>query len=272
MAVLAALVLAGSLSGCTSAPWSSATAPATAAASSPASAPTSFSLALADGTFTLGGAAPDQESKERAAAAVAEGLGAGAGIVENLGVTPGATLPPAEALTALASVLAMVESVSLNVNGGEAVIGGTVTSEEEKRAAGDAVSAAFGDVTVRNDVAVVPVCDVKGAKVRDLAKPPALTFATGSAELSEAAQSSVAGIAEVVAACPGTELTVVGQTDARGAEPGNEDLARRRARAVGDALIAAGVPAEDVLIQGNAANTPVSHDNALNRRVDVAVR
>ena len=67
-------------------------------------------------------------------------------------------------------------------------------------------------------------------------------------------------------------MTVVGQTGARGVEPGNEDLARRRAQAVGDALTAAGVPADDVVVQGNAANAPVSDDNALNRRVDVAVR
>ena len=96
------------------------------------------------------------------------------------------------------------------------------------------------------DVAVVALCDVKGAKIRELAKPPALSFATGSAELSDTALASVASIAEVIEECPGTQLTVVGQTDARGAEPGNESLARRRAQAVGDALIAAGVPADRV--------------------------
>lgn len=266
------MLLGLSLSACTATPATSTTPGGPTTSSAPAATPTSFSLSLADGTFTLAGTASDEESKGRAAAAVAEGLGAGVQLVDRLGTAPGAALPSPDALTALASALVKVEAVSVNVNGEDAVIGGTVTSEEEKQAAGDALAAAFPDATVRNDVAVVPLCDVKGAKVRELAKPPALSFETGSAELSQAALASVAGIAEVVAACPGTQLTVVGQTDARGAEPGNEDLARRRAQAVGDALIAAGVPAEAVLVQGNAANAPVSDDNALNRRVDVAVQ
>lgn len=273
MAVLAALVMAVWLGACTATPGPTPTpGPATASASAPASARTSFSLSLADGTFTLAGAAADEDARERAAAAVAEGLGAGVQLVDSLGLAPGAVLPSPDALVELASAMVKVEAVSLNVNGGDAVIGGTVTSQQEKQAAGDAVAAAFPGATVQNDVAVVALCDVKGAKVRELAKPPALSFATGSAELSETARASIAGIAEVVAACPGTQLTVVGQTDARGAEPGNEDLARRRAQAVADALTAAGVPADDVLVQGNAANAPVSDDNALNRRVDVAVR
>lgn len=273
MAVVAALVMAFSVSACTSPPRPTPiTTPTAATASTPASAQTSFSLSWADGRFTLAGAAADKDARERAAAAVADGLGAGVQIADNLGTAPGAALPSPEALEALASAMVKVEAVSLNVNGGDAVIGGTVTSEQEKQAAGSAVAAAFPGATVRNNLAVVPLCDVKGAKVRELAKPPALSFATGSAELSDTALASVAKIAEVLAACPGTQVTVVGQTDARGGEPGNEDLARSRAQAVADALTAAGVPADDVIVQGNAANAPVSGDNALNRRVDVAVR
>ena len=269
VAVIAALVVPLALSACTSTP---APIPTSASVSAPATAQTSFSLSVADGTFTLAGAAADDEARARAAAAVAEGLGANVQFVNNLGVAPGAGLPSPDGLVSLASAMVKVEAVSLNVNGSDAVVGGTVTSEQEKQAAGDAVTAAFPGAALRNDVAVVALCDVKGAKVRELAKPPALSFATGSTELSEAALASVARIAEVIAACPGTQVTVVGQTDARGAEPGNEDLARRRAQAVGDALAAAGVPAGDVVVQGNAANAPVSGDSVLNRRVDVAVR
>lgn len=76
----------------------------------------------------------------------------------------------------------------------------------------------------------------------------------------------------LVEQCPGTKLTVVGQTDTRGSEVGNEALALKRAQAVADALAAAGVPADDMTVQGNAANAPISDDDSLNRRVDVAVQ
>ena len=71
---------------------------------------------------------------------------------------------------------------------------------------------------------------------------------------------------------PGTKLTVVGQTDKRGSEAGNENLGLQRARAVRDKLVADGVPSDAIIVQGNAANAPVSSENSLNRRVDVAVQ
>lgn len=222
--------------------------------------------------MSLGGVAPDEATKQAAASAVAKALGGGVPVTDKLGVVSGSWLPAAEDLGRLASALAGVEAVSLNVNQADAVLGGTVTTEAEKSAAGDAVKTAFPAMSVQNNLAVVPLCSVKGAKVREVSKPPALVFQTGSAQLSTAAQSAVTGIAKIVAACPDTQLTVVGQTDARGGESSNEALARQRAQAVADALVAAGVPKAQVLVQGNAANAPVSSDNALNRRVDIAVR
>lgn len=103
-------------------------------------------------------------------------------------------------------------------------------------------------------VAIVELCSVVGAKVREAAQAPALVFTSGSSELTAESQTAVAEIAMLVEQCPGTKLNVVGQTDTRGSEVGNEALALQRAQAVADALAAAGVPADDMTVQGNAAN------------------
>ncbi|WP_232549811.1 OmpA family protein [Propioniciclava soli] len=272
-AALACLLTLAPLAACTApAPTPSATATAT-VAPTPAAAPVAqFSLTVADGTFTLAGAATDDAARAAAVAAVSAGLGAGVPVDDQLTVVDGAWLPDADALTALASELVGVEAVSLNVNAGDAVVAGTVTDEAERQAAVDAVTTAFPDAEVTDTIAIVELCTVVGAKVREASQPPALVFETGSTDLTDASQTAVAEIAELVAQCPDTTLTVVGQTDARGSESGNEALALERANVVAAALEAAGVPSQSLLVQGNAANAPVSDDDALNRRVDVAVQ
>lgn len=250
---------------------------------SPAATPTSgttanqnqaaqFALSVADGTFTLAGAAADEGAKADALTAVRAGLGAGVEVVDQMNVAPDAWLPDTNTLTSLASALVGVEAVSLNVNAGDAVLAGTVTTEQEKAAALGAVTTAFPDAEVTDNIAIVELCSVIGAKVREASQPPALVFATGSSELTAESTAALAEIADLVAQCPGTTLTVVGQTDTRGSESGNEALALTRATAVAAALEADGVPTDAILVQGNAANAPVSDDDSLNRRVDVAVQ
>ncbi|MDN5570665.1 MAG: OmpA family protein [Propionibacteriaceae bacterium] len=231
-----------------------------------------FALSVADGTFTLAGAAADEGAKADALTAVRAGLGAGVEVVDQMNVAPDAWLPDTNTLTSLASALVGVEAVSLNVNAGDAVLAGTVTTEQEKAAALGAVTTAFPDAEVTDNIAIVELCSVIGAKVREASQPPALVFATGSSELTAESTAALAEIADLVAQCPGTTLTVVGQTDTRGSESGNEALALTRATAVAAALEADGVPTDAILVQGNAANAPVSDDDSLNRRVDVAVQ
>lgn len=265
---LVALMTFAPLSACTSA---TTTSPST-TSTSVAAATAQFSLTLADGTFTVAGAAADDTAKADAVAAVTAGLGAGVQVSDRLNVVAGAWLPDAAALTTLASSLVGVEAVSLNVNGADAVLAGTVTSDAEKQAAAAAVTTAFPGTNLTDNVSVVPLCDVIGAKVREASQAPALVFSSGSAELTTESQAAVTEIAGLVAQCPGTKLTVVGQTDTRGSEVGNEALALRRAQAVADALAEAGVSTEDMIVQGNAANATISDDDSLNRRVDVAVQ
>jgi peptidoglycan-associated lipoprotein len=66
-------------------------------------------------------------------------------------------------------------------------------------------------------------------------------FDTNSAELSTRGQKIIKSVAYVVANNDTTRVTVIGKTDRVGAPPANMNLSQRRAHAVRDALLAAGV-------------------------------
>jgi OOP family OmpA-OmpF porin len=68
-------------------------------------------------------------------------------------------------------------------------------------------------------------------------------FDTNSAVLNQRGQMIAGKVAYVVQNDPTTRVTVIGRTDRIGAAPTNMALSQRRAVAVSDALIAAGVPA-----------------------------
>jgi peptidoglycan-associated lipoprotein len=101
-------------------------------------------------------------------------------------------------------------------------------------------------------------------------------FETGSFALNPRGDRIVRRVALVVANAGPTEVTVIGRTDRVGAPPENMALARERADAVRDALIAAGVPAATIRTTwtGEALQAvPTADQEAepLNRVVDIKV-
>jgi OOP family OmpA-OmpF porin len=66
-------------------------------------------------------------------------------------------------------------------------------------------------------------------------------FDTNSAKLNTRGQRIIESVAYIVANNDTTRVTVIGKTDRVGAPPANMDLSQRRAHAVRDALLAAGV-------------------------------
>lgn len=102
-------------------------------------------------------------------------------------------------------------------------------------------------------------------------------FDTGSAAVNARGQMIAGKVAYVVANDPTARVTVIGRTDRIGAAPANLALSQRRANAVRDALVAAGVPAAriDTSWTGEAtqAKAPAADDatDARTRVVDVTV-
>jgi outer membrane protein OmpA-like peptidoglycan-associated protein len=101
-----------------------------------------------------------------------------------------------------------------------------------------------------------------------------IAFAPGQANLRPAAKSSLGKLVAFVNRDPSKPIRIEGHTDSSGNTHANQVLSQRRADAVRDALIAAGVAANRITAVGLGENQPVADNTteegrARNRRVDV---
>lgn len=105
-----------------------------------------------------------------------------------------------------------------------------------------------------------------------------VSFTSGTARLTPASRTVVAGIAQSIQAtlrtAPSARFEVGGHTDNRGAVATNRRLSQQRAQAVMQALVAAGVPASALTAVGYGPDAPVGPNTtavgrAQNRRVEI---
>jgi outer membrane protein OmpA-like peptidoglycan-associated protein len=101
-------------------------------------------------------------------------------------------------------------------------------------------------------------------------------FASGQATLTAGATGQVRAIAALLEAMPAASVRIEGHTDSQGAPDANLKLSQRRADAVRDALVNAGVPGRTVQSVGRGAEVLVADNasaagRARNRRVEVIV-
>jgi OOP family OmpA-OmpF porin len=104
-----------------------------------------------------------------------------------------------------------------------------------------------------------------------------LTFASGSAELDDAAFPSLKELASKLAANPGWKIALVGHTDTLGSAEANMALSQRRAEAVKDRMVNAfGVETTRIEAAGVGFLAPIATNlspegRAMNRRVEVVL-
>ena len=102
-----------------------------------------------------------------------------------------------------------------------------------------------------------------------------IRFDSSSDAIDESSATVLDEVATGAQACPGT-LRIEGHTDNTGTPGFNDDLSRRRAAAVLDALVARGLPRERLIARGFGARRPVasntsSNGRARNRRIEIRV-
>jgi peptidoglycan-associated lipoprotein len=94
-------------------------------------------------------------------------------------------------------------------------------------------------------------------------------FAFREAEIQKSALPVLNAGARILKANPGTKIQIVGHTDRVGSLEYNQRLSEARARSVRDALIARGIAADRLIIQGRSFLQPLDPANRdLNRRVE----
>ncbi|MBI5165766.1 MAG: OmpA family protein [Magnetospirillum sp.] len=101
-------------------------------------------------------------------------------------------------------------------------------------------------------------------------------FETGKAQLKPGAVSRLQPLADLLKSQPETRVGIEGHTDAAGSAEYNRELSQRRAEAVRDFLIGAGIEPQRVAARGMGEDFPIADNESpagrqQNRRVEVLV-
>ncbi len=103
-----------------------------------------------------------------------------------------------------------------------------------------------------------------------------ILFDTGKISLKPTAQQNLKEMATIMKKYPENILTVNGYTDSTGSTKINEELSKKRAEAVRNTLVAEGLPASTVSVQGLGPANPIGDNKTnagrmVNRRVEIQV-
>ena len=106
--------------------------------------------------------------------------------------------------------------------------------------------------------------------------PEDILFATDSFQVAPALRADIVALADNLRAYPASTVQILGHTDSDGDAAYNQTLSERRADAVTDILIGAGVPAGRLQSIGRGESQPVASNlteagKAQNRRVDIVI-
>jgi len=157
------------------------------------------------------------------------------------------------------------------VTGGGAAEGGATTAGAEAGAAAGGVRPDLGAAQPMTERAAPPAVDRATLRATLAAVPP-ITFRPDSVRPTPQGAASVRLVGELLLAAPGVVVEVAGHVAVAPGGPANARLlSERRAAAVRDALVAAGVPAARLVPRGYGDTRPLPAA-AASRRVEIIVR
>lgn len=149
------------------------------------------------------------------------------------------------------------------------------TADGSKPAATQTAAASSADVgPVATDAAKANFSDEECLnRFAVLSRTGAIYFRPASARLDAKSRPLLTEVEGVVGKCPDLKVEVSGYTDSDGSPEANKQLSERRAQAVADALVAAGIPRNQVSSAGYGEERPVAANDtpknkALNRRIE----
>lgn len=233
-------------------------------------------------TVTLEGYVPDNNVHAAIVAAVGRKFFAEK-LVDNLKASAGAPQGFQNAVVAALGALSRVSTGSL------------MLSDREVKLSGDALYAVAADQirggiggelpqgwSVKADVSVKPVASAVDPTVCqqlffELLGKAKIRFESGRATIDKDSMGLLDKLIETALRCPTANIEVAGHTDSDGDNNTNMALSEKRAQAVSDYLIKAGLPPDRLKAVGYGSSQPVAANDtddgkAKNRRIDFVVK
>ena len=233
-------------------------------------------------TLTLTGYVPDNNVHAALVAAAGRKFFSEK-VVDNLKASVGAPAGFANAVVPALGALARLSTGTLVVSDREVKLSGDALYE----AAANQIRAGLGKDfpqgwQFKPEISVKPAAAPVDATVcqqlfADLLGKARIRFESGKADISADSTGLLDRLIETALRCPSAEIEIAGHTDGDGDGAVNQTLSEKRAQAVADYLVKAGLPASRFTPVGYGASQPIAGNEtddgkAQNRRIDFVVK
>jgi OOP family OmpA-OmpF porin len=233
-------------------------------------------------TLTLTGYVPDNNVHAAVVAAAGRKFFSEK-VVDNLKASIGAPTGFANAVVPALGALSRLSTGTLVVSDREVKLSGDALYD----AAANQIRAGLGKDfpqawQFKADISVKPAAAPVDATVcqqlfAELLGKGRILFESGRADIVPDSAGLLDRLVETALRCPSANIEISGHTDADGEEGFNQALSEKRAQAVTDYLVKAGLPADRFTPMGYGSTQPVATNDtdegkAQNRRIDFMVR
>jgi OOP family OmpA-OmpF porin len=204
-------------------------------------------------------------------------------VVDNLKASVGAPVGFANALVPALGALSRLSTGTLVVSDREVKLSGDALYDAAANQIRDGLGKDFPQGwQFKPEISVKPSASPVDATVcqqlfSTLLGKGKIRFESGKADIVADSTGLLDRLIEIALRCPTANVEIAGHTDTDGGENANQTLSEKRAQAVADYLVKAGLPADRFTPVGYGSTQPVATNEtddgkAQNRRIDFVVR
>jgi OmpA-OmpF porin, OOP family len=241
-----------------------------------------FDAAKSEGTVKLTGYYPDEQTHQDIVAAIGRRF-VGSKLSDELKPGKGAPKEFAEAASAmlqqlsrLSSGVATMSDTSVSVKGDALYAKAAADIPAELSAATPHDYSATAAIGVAAPAAPLPATECQ-PRFADILAQGKILFDTGKASIQKDSDAVLDNLTATAMRCPDAHVEISGHTDSVGSDDTNVQLSQRRAEAVADYLVKAGIPSDRLNAVGYGKTRPIASNDteegrAQNRRIEFDVK
>jgi len=242
----------------------------------------SFDAQKNQNQLTLSGLVPDEKTRSDWLSEIKSRF-LGVQVTDNLKVTPGLPADFSNAAGFGLGLLSRLDAGELSVKGRTIDLKGTTLSEKALQQIKESLASSLpkgfsstADLTVKAALAAKLDNATCQEQLTQTNKQGRILFDTGDTTISQDSYGLLDALVYVVNNCAVQRIVVTGYTDSVGSADDNVALSQRRAQAVADYLIAAGIDKDRIQVVGLGQANPIAPNDteegrAMNRRIEFTV-